>query len=314
MRSGPATLAEHYGGSMASAPAPEPAAAPLLTRLRGLRPALSPAEDRVAHVVLTDPRESARLTISELARAAQTSETTVLRFCRRLGLRGYPQLRLGLAEAGVRSRTVGEDTDFREGDTTDDVVLKVAAANASAVEETAEILDRRALEAAAAAIAGASRVDVYGIGASGVVGTDLQQKLHRIGTVAFAWNDPHLALTSAALLGPGDVAIGVSHSGATIETVEAMAVAAGRGATTIAVTNFPVSTLAKRADHVLATAARETALRSGATASRIAALTVVDCLYICVARHDPGRATNAVAETRRAVEGHRVEDGSPTGT
>lgn len=312
MRSGTVTLAEHYGGAMASAPAPEPDA-PLLTRLRGLRPTLSPAEDRVAHVVLTDPRESARLTISELARAAETSETTVLRFCRRLGLRGYPQLRLGLAEAGVRSRTVGEDTDFREGDTTDDVVLKVAAANASAVEETAEILDRRALEAASAAIAGASRVDVYGIGASGVVGTDLQQKLHRIGTVAFAWNDPHLALTSAALLGPGDVAIGVSHSGATIETVEAMAVAAGRGATTIAITNFPVSTLATRADHVLATAARETALRSGATASRIAALTVVDCLYICVARHDPRRATTAVAETRRAVEGHRVEDGSPAG-
>ena len=58
-------------------------------------------------------------------------------------------------------------------------------------------------------------MDIYGIAASAVVGTDLQQKLHRIGVVAFAWNDPHLALTSATLLGKGDVAIGISHSGTT---------------------------------------------------------------------------------------------------
>lgn len=276
-------------------------------RLRGLRPSLSPAEDRVAERVLADPRAAAALTISELADTAHTSETTVLRFCKRLGMPGYPQPRLALAaeSAQPRLRTAAE-SDINEDDTVDDIISKVAYADASAVEDTARQLDRAALERVADAIAQATRVDIYGIGASGVVAVDAQQKLHRIGVLAFAWNDPHIALTSAALLRPGDVAIGISHSGTTKETIEALTVARQGGATTVAITNFPLSRLVGAADVVLTTAARETSLRSGATASRIAALTVVDCLYIAVAHRDLARATRAVADTRAAVAGHHV--------
>ncbi len=290
-----------------SAAAASIAPAPLLVRLRGLRPSLSPAEDRVAEQVLADARAAAALTISELAVAAHTSETTVLRFCKRLGLPGYPQLRLALAEESAQPRvSAAKTSDISAKDSIDDIIAKVSFADASAVEETAQQLDREALTQAAAAIAGAKRVDIYGIGASAIVGIDLQQKLHRIGAMAFAWNDPHIALTSATLLARKDVAIGISHSGTTKETIEALEAARNRGATTIAITNFPLSRLASLADLVLTTAARETSLRSGATASRIAALTVVDCLYIAVAQRHLKRARKAVAETRDAVSGHRL--------
>ncbi|GAA2030518.1 MurR/RpiR family transcriptional regulator [Terrabacter terrae] len=285
------------------------ASASLLIHLRGIRPSLSPAEDRVADIVLADARRAAGLTISELATAARTSETTVLRFCRRLGLPGYPQLRLALAEESAQPRTLRRSgTDISAKDTIDDIIAKVAFTDASAVEETAQQLDRDALAAAAAAIARAGRVDIYGIGASAIVGTDLQQKLHRIGVIAFAWNDPHIALTSATLLGPGDVAVGISHSGTTTETIEALAAARSTGAHTLAITNFPLSRLASGVDFLLTTAARETSLRSGATASRIAALTVVDCLYIAVAQRNLRRARKAVVDTREAVAGHHVTD------
>jgi len=261
----------------------------------------------VAEQVLADARAAAALTISELAAAAQTSETTVLRFCKRLGLPGYPQLRLALAEESAQPRvSAAKTTDISAKDSIDDIIAKVSFADASAVEETAQQLDRQALTDAAAAIAGAKRVDIYGIGASAIVGIDLQQKLHRIGAMAFAWNDPHIALTSATLLARKDVAIGISHSGTTKETIEALEAARRRGATTIAITNFPLSRLASTADLVLTTAARETSLRSGATASRIAALTVVDCLYIAVAQRNLRRARKAVEETRDAVSSHRV--------
>ena len=283
--------------------------ASLLIRLRGIKPSLSPAEDRVADIVLADARRAAGLTISELATAARTSETTVLRFCRRLGLPGYPQLRLALAEESAHPRTMNRGgTDISASDTIDDIIAKVAFSDASAVEETAQQLDRDALASAAAAIARAGRVDIYGIGASSIVGTDLQQKLHRIGIVAFAWNDPHIALTSATLLGPGDIAVGISHSGTTTETIEALAAARSTGARTLAITNFPLSRLASGVDILLTTAARETSLRSGATASRIAALTVVDCLYIAVAQRNLRKARKAVADTREAVAGHHVTD------
>ena len=233
----------------------------------------------------------------------------MLRFCRRLGLPGYPQLRLALAEESAHPRTMSRNgTDISASDTIDDIIAKVAFADASAVEETAQQLDRDTLASAAAAIAKAGRVDIYGIGASAIVGTDLQQKLHRIGIVAFAWNDPHIALTSATLLGRGDIAVGISHSGTTTETIEALAAARSTGARTIAITNFPLSRLASGVDFLLTTAARETSVRSGATASRIAALTVIDCLYIAVAQRNLRRVRKAVADTREAVAGHHVTD------
>lgn len=281
--------------------------APLLVRLRGIRPTLSRAEDRVAEKVLADAGGAARLTITELADAASTSETTVLRFCRRLGLAGYPQLRLALAAESAQPRvTNAPASDISASDSIDDIISKVAFADASAVEETAQQLDRDALSAAAKAVSGAKRVDIYGVGASAIVGVDLQQKLHRIGVIAFCWNDPHIALTSAALLRAGDVAIGISHSGATSEPLEALERAGEAGATRVAITNFPMSPLARSADLLLTTAARETSLRSGATASRIAALTVVDCLFIAVAQRDLPKARKAVAETRAAVAGHHL--------
>src|SRR6478735_10303284 len=145
-------------------PATGAGAVPLLVRLRALRPSLSPAEDRVAEQVLADARAAAALTISELAVAAHTSETTVLRFCKRLGLPGYPQLRLALAEESAQPRaSTAKTTDISAKDSIDDIIAKVSFADASAVEETAQQLDRDALAAAAAAIARAGRIDIYGI-------------------------------------------------------------------------------------------------------------------------------------------------------
>ena len=68
-------------------------------------------------------------------------------------------------------------------------------------------------------------------------------KLQRIGRPAFAWPDPHMAISSAALRGSGDVAIGLSHTGTTVDTIDALREARSHGATTAAVTNFPWSAI-----------------------------------------------------------------------
>jgi DNA-binding MurR/RpiR family transcriptional regulator len=284
-----------------------------LVRVRGLLPALSRAEARVAAAVLRDARAGAAMTVTELARASGTSEATVLRFCRSAGLRGYAELRIALAAEAARAQptngTPPIGSDIGAGDDLARVVEKIAWADARAVEETAQQLDTRALERAVEAIAAARRIDVYGVGASAFVAADLQQKLHRIRRTAFAWADPHMALTSAAVLEPTDVAVGVSHSGATIDVRDALAEAGRRGATTVALTNFPRSPLARDADIVLTTAARETTFRAGATASRIAQLTVVDCLFVGVAQRTYAEARQALERTHDAVR-HRREGGT----
>jgi DNA-binding MurR/RpiR family transcriptional regulator len=278
-------------------------------KIRSLLPGLARAEQRVAKVVLENPGTVAHRSITEVAEQAGTSETTVTRFCKAIGVGGYPELRIALAADTARSQARANHDmggDIGPGDDLKQVVGKVAFADARAVEETAEQLDIESLDKVIQAVAGARRVDVYGFGASAFVAFDMQQKLHRIGLTCFAWNDTHIALTSAAVLTPADVAVGISHTGSTSETVEALRVARETGATTVALTNFPRSPITEVADHVLTTAARETTFRSGAMASRIAQLTVIDCLFIGVAQHHVDSAKTALEATYEAVSGHRL--------
>ncbi|WP_025353976.1 MurR/RpiR family transcriptional regulator [Kutzneria viridogrisea] len=278
-------------------------------RIRSLLPGLARAEQRVAKVVLENPAVVSHRSITEVAEAAGTSETTVTRFCKAIGVGGYPELRIALAADTARTaarvdRDLGSDIAPTDG--LAQVVGKVAFADARAVEETAEQLDVATLGKVVELVASAGRVDVYGVGASAFVAADLQQKLHRIGRVSFAWSDTHIMLTSAAVLTGADVAFGISHTGATADTVEALRVAREHGATTVALTNFPRSPISEVADHVLTTAARETTFRSGAMSSRIAQLTVIDCLFIGVAQLHLDSARTALEATYEAVGTHRL--------
>jgi DNA-binding MurR/RpiR family transcriptional regulator len=294
-------------------PAAEPPGdrSPTTVRARGLLPSLSPAEQRVARVIIDEAATAARLTISDLAERARSSQATVVRFCRALGFGGYSELRLTLAaEAGraAEATTAGEPvgSDISETDDLAQVVKKIAFADARAVEETAVQIDIAVLEQVVELVVGARRVDIYGVGASAFVAGDFQQKLHRIGRISYAWSDVHMALTSAALLDERDVVFGISHTGTTTDTVEAFTEAGRHGARMVALTNFPQSPIARAADLVLTTAARETTFRSGAMASRLAQLTVIDCVFVGVAQRTYRETRQALDATYEAVRGRRI--------
>ncbi|MDF8263500.1 MurR/RpiR family transcriptional regulator [Luteipulveratus flavus] len=283
----------------------------VLVRLRSSLPSLQPAEQRVAQVVIGDPAASAHLSITGLAEKAATSVATVARFARKAGFDGYPELRIALAGAAAREDMLGvggrqPPAELDESASLADVVSSIVHHETRALQETAEHLDLDAMQAAVDAIGAARRIDIFGVGASGGVATDLRAKLHRIGRIAFSWKEVHAASTAAALLGEGDVAIGISHSGATLDTVEPLTVARNAGARTVAVTNFAGSPLAEAADIVLTTAARETTFRSGATASRTAQLAVVDILFVAVARLDLAGSTSALSKTHDALSARRL--------
>ncbi|WP_018157479.1 MurR/RpiR family transcriptional regulator [Demetria terragena] len=294
------------------------AADDVLVRLRSVLPQLQPAEQRVAGVVLADPAKSAHLSITGLADQASTSVATVARFARKAGFPGYPSLRIALAGAAARENALGvgdrnPPAELDESASLEDVVRTIVHHESRALQETAEHLDLASVQRAVDVIAAAKRVDIFGIGASAQVAADLANKLLRIGRVAFAWSDVHSALTAAALLDEECVAIGISHSGATTDTVEPVEHAAAAGAFTIGITNFVNSPLARASGLLLTTAARETTFRSGATASRIAQLTVVDILFVAVARTDVPGSTTALSKTydalnpRRTKGSHRVD-------
>ncbi|WP_348786984.1 MurR/RpiR family transcriptional regulator [Leifsonia sp. NPDC080035] len=268
-----------------------------------------PTMRRVADVILERPQIVMENTISELARACDTSEASIVRFCRALGFTGYPQLKLQLAaELAKESAEFGGSgdsvygADISPSDTLGEMVAKIAGSEILGIRETADSLNMEVLQRVIRKLERAKRVLLFGVGASNAGAQDLAHKLLRIGHIALAFHDAHDALVSAALVEPGDVAIGFSHNGRTRETLAFLSAAARNGAYTAAITNVPDSPLAELADGVLRTAVRETTFRSGAMASRIAQLTIVDYLFVGVARGRYDRTVQALKSTYEIVK------------
>ncbi|QKW11028.1 MurR/RpiR family transcriptional regulator [Streptomyces sp. NA04227] len=282
-----------------------PPSAALAAKVRTLAPSMTRSMQRVAEAVAGDPAGCAALTVTGLAELTGTSEATVVRTARLLGYPGYRDLRLALAGFAAQQqsgRAPAVTADIAVDDPIADVVAKLAHDEQQTLADTAAALDTVQLGAAVNALAGARRVDIYGIGASALVGQDLAQKLLRIGLIAHAHNDTHLAITTAVQLRAKDVAIAITHSGSTGDVIEPLRVAFEHGATTLAITGHPGGPVSQYADHVLTTStARESELRPAAMSSRTSQLLVVDCLFVGVAQRTYRTAGPALSASYEAL-------------
>ncbi|MRG60000.1 SIS domain-containing protein [Agromyces sp. CFH 90414] len=279
--------------------------------LRQRLPSLSKAERRIAEAIIEHPSLVVTSTITQLAEACDTSPASVARMCRAAGFAGYKEFRIAVAAANSREAAQRElfrvdDAEISPADSALDVVTKVAYQEARAIEETARGIDLVALDAVVDAIRSAPRIDIFGAGSSGLTAQDLQLKLHRIGIPGFCWSDAHLALTSVAITTPGSVAIGISHSGQTLETDQLLALARDRGAVTVAITNHPDSPVGRIADHVLTTSARESGIRTGAMSSRLAQMAIVDFILVRLVQQGFADAGDLLLRTYAAVQDHRI--------
>ena len=272
-------------------------------------PSLNPAEARVARVFLEPGGIGPHPTISSVAEQAETSTATVVRLFQRLGYRQFKAFWMDLALDARRDEAAGASAeatgDIDRSDSLPDIVAKVYTNSWLSLADTARALNIDRLAEAIELLSAAERIDLFGAGAGAVVLHDLQQKLSRIGQTALFWPDTHAAWTAAAALPPGVVALGVSHSGETHDTVEFLRLARARGARTIALTNHVESPITEQADVVLLTAAREDPFRSGALGSRTAQLLVLDCLFIGVAQANYDGSMEALRETLRVLRSRR---------
>lgn len=224
-----------------------------------------------------------KLPISDLAEKCGTSKPTVVRLCKTLGYSGYKELCMYL-NADIMLNENGEMNykDISPNDDSPAIVTKVAENNIKAIQNTVEIIDYKELNKAVDLLVKARRIDFYGVGNSGFVALDAQNKFLRINKLATAQTDPHLQILTASNLSPDDVAVFISYTGETRDILETMDVVKSTGASTISITKLGRNSLSALSDVNLFMVSDESFIRSGAMSSRIGQLCVVDILFSIV--------------------------------
>ncbi|MGF6531515.1 MULTISPECIES: bifunctional transcriptional regulator/glucokinase [Paraburkholderia] len=250
-------------------------------RIRQMRDALTPAERRVADLALNHPRSIINDPIVDIARKADVSQPTVIRFCRSLGCQGLSDFKLKLA-TGLTGTIPVSHSQVHLGDTATDFGAKVLDNTISAILQLREHLNFEHVERAIDLLNGARRIEFYGLGNSNIVAQDAHYKFFRFGIPTIAYGDLYMQAASAALLGKGDVIVAVSKSGRAPELLRVLDVAMQAGAQVIAITSSNTP-LAKRATVALETDHIEIRESQLSMISRILHLVMIDILAVGVA-------------------------------
>lgn len=284
----------------------------MLDRIKASIPALPPAEQRVAKLLLTDPRAFATLPVGELSERAHVSKPTVVRFCRSVGYDGLADFKRKLAGSvneGVPfvHRAVDED------DKTGDIIVKVIDNAVSALLKYRNDAAGHAFERAIAALAEAGkagkRVEFYGVGNSGIVAADAQHKFFRLGVHAAAIVDSHVQVMSATMLEPGDCAVIISNSGRSRDLLDVAEIARRKGATSIVITasGSPLAQMGQggATQILLAVDHPEDYDRYSPMVSRLLHLMVIDILTTAVALRLPGELRATLQEIKKNLRAKR---------
>ncbi len=269
-------------------------------RIRMMMPHLTPLEGKVVDTILGRRDFGEGTSLKTVADDAGVSEAMIVKVAKKLGFDGFKDFRASLSGYN-RLPTADLHEELSPDDTSAEIARKVFRTSMHALEETLAILDPDALERAADLIHGARQRDLYGLGGSAQIARDVAHKLLRIGVRTSVFDDAHMMLMSASLLGEGDVAIAFSHSGSTTAIVEPIELARRRGARTIALTNYATSALASVADVVLCSTAQGSPLLGENAAARIAQLVIFDAVFAAVAQRDLKAAERNLAATMGAV-------------
>jgi glucokinase len=274
----------------------------LMERVQHLQHELSPAEQRVATLVLEHPRKVLSEPIAEIARLADVSQPTVIRFCRSLGFSGLADFKLKFAGSLTGTIPV-RHSQVRMTDSTHDLSAKVIDNTVSAILKFRDQLDVNSIDRAIELLRRAKRIEFYAMGNSRVVALDGQHKFFRFRIPTSSYGDSHLFSLAAELLGPGDVVIAISTTGQLPELLSAVDTARAAGADVIAITSSK-SALARKASICLAVDHSEDSNTFLSMISRILQLLLIDIMAVGISLGAQDAAGEGDSERRRLLISH----------
>ena len=237
---------------------------------------LNRSERKVAEVILADPQSATRSSIAVLARAADVSEPTVNRFCKRFNTAGFPDFKLHLAQA-LASGVPYVNRNVEPDDDADSYTGKIIDATIAAMVTAKKNLDPQTINLAVDQLIQAKQIIFFGLGGSGPVAADAQHKFFRFNIPVTAYDDFLMQRMVSAASTTGDVIVVISYTGRTREIVDVAELARNSGATVLGITAAG-SPLAEKCSIVIEVDPPEDTDVYMPMTSRMLHLTVIDIL------------------------------------
>lgn len=219
----------------------------IVTQIKSTYSSLTKSEQKVGEFILNNIDKIAYMSVSEVANECNVGEATVLRFCRRIGFKGFHGFKRGLIDI------VQEEKNVEDVKVEDEVFDEMS----TMLEHTLQVKNPDTINLVSEKIKNARNIYIYGLGLSRLCAKAAEIRLSFLGYKAYAFDEQHIQLLKANLVNEEDVIIGLSVSGTTRETVKCMEIAKKNGATTVGITNYNPSPLADICDYVLLSASKE---------------------------------------------------------
>ena len=265
------------------------------------------SEQRAADYILGHLEEARELPLDQLAKRARVSQPTVLRMVRALGFGGYRDFRYqlvlelarNLSEADLTTRPLYGYT-LRPGERLEDIPGNMVAMAERMLEETLKNFSIRTYKKIVEVLRGARLIDIYSVENSEVTDQDFLAKLLYLGFSCRHFSDHYYQRISAGSLTDQNVAVGISYSGSSRDTVDVMRTAKKAGATTIVLTNFKDSPISRYADYLICTS-QDQFFYGDSIFSRTSQLLIVDMIYMGIIASDYDRYAKRLDSCEKVV-------------
>ena len=279
----------------------------VVTLIRNKMGSFTEAEKKIALFILASPQKVVHMTAKELSASSGTAPSAVIRFCKTLGFDGFSALKIQLAQEIGKEQPKPALPAFSNSDSPRDVFKKVFQSGINTLRDTLEMIDFEKIEKIAKKMLEAKRIVFFGVGTSSVIATDAHYRFAQLGFSATACTDILFMNVTAANLTDSDIAVGISHSGRTCATVDAMRRARKAGAQTVAITSFSDSPLYCECNNSLAVFSDEENYPVEAVSARVAHICLIDAFMMTLATMKYDSFTEHIAARNEILQKIRYE-------
>lgn len=276
----------------------------VLIRMQEEYAELSNSEKLVADYVRSNPDEIMMSTIASVAKTAGVSEPTVVRFCRKLDFSGYQDFKIALARGGMHSdetlKIIHEEV--KETDSLDEISLKVMNSHILALQQTFAAIDYEKFQMFLDMVMGSGKIEFFGLGGSGTVAIDVENKFLRTGIATNVCIDTHIQLMRTALLSENDTIVIFSNSGTTKHFVNVLKVAKKNNVNTVIITSAKNTVLTRNATLSFQIFANETSYKKEPSTARMAMLAIMDAIVTAIALKKKDAYIKNIYKTRDVLD------------